>query len=224
MHEIIKALKQKNLLWNGTKTLHQANVVPSGYTELDNKLGGGFPNKGVIEINTFTGIGELRLLDAFLSNITDDRLRVFIHPPGKICGEFFVTQGYKLDKIIVVSPKNGKEALWATEQSLKSGACSHVLLWCDTLEIHQVKRLQMASETGHCSLVIFKPQKQTFPLPVSLSLNLEAHSTGLKITINKRKGRLGRTTLCLDMSRHWMNLTKAPTNNIVVPFPLLKRR
>lgn len=223
MHEIIKTLKHKNLLWNGVNTSNYADVISSGYTELDNKLGGGFPSKGVIEIDTITGIGELRLLDAFLSNTADNRLRVFIHPPGKICGEFFVAQGYKLDRIVVISPRNYKEALWAAEQSLKSGACSHVLLWRDTLEIHQVKRLQMASENGNCSLIIFKPQKQAFPLPVSLSLSLEAHSKGLNITINKRKGGLGRTALCIDMSHNWVNLTRAPTDNTIITFPLLKR-
>lgn len=89
MHEIIQTLHHKNLLWKGTETSTSVNTTSSGYPELDSKLGGGFPRKGVIEINTCIGIGELRLLQNFMSNTKEDRLRVFIQPPGKLCSEFF---------------------------------------------------------------------------------------------------------------------------------------
>ncbi|CCN36883.1 putative RadA recombinase [Vibrio nigripulchritudo MADA3029] len=223
MHEIIQTLHHKNLLWKGTETSTSVDTTSSGYPELDSKLGGGFPRKGVIEINTCIGIGELRLLQNFMSNAKEDRLRVFIQPPGKLCSEFFLAQALPLDKILIVSTKSTKEALWAAEQCLKSGACSHVVLWQEKLEIHQVKRLQVASETGKCSQIIFKPQKQAFPLPVSLSMTLKAHSKGLDITINKRKGGLGISKLQLDMSSQWADLTHTKVPDTVVAFPLLKR-
>ena len=54
------------------------------------------------------------------------------------------------NNILIVFPNSVKEALWAAEQCLKSGACSAVLFWCQSLEVHQVRRFQVAAEAGSC--------------------------------------------------------------------------
>ncbi|MFA0707893.1 translesion DNA synthesis-associated protein ImuA, partial [Vibrio sp. 10N.222.48.A3] len=156
MHELIKNLQDRQLIWTGLQSTAQGSTTSTGYPQLDKQLDGGFPTHGVIEVESQQGIGELRLLTPYLAQQNSQKLAIFINPPGKICAEFFSSQGIELDNILVIEPQRDLDALWAAEQCLKSGACHSVLLWGADLEIHQTKRLQAASETGKCLQFHFK--------------------------------------------------------------------
>jgi hypothetical protein len=161
-------------------------------------------------------------------------LAIFINPPGKICAEFFSSQGIELENILVIQPQRALDALWAAEQCLKSGACHSVLLWGADLEIHQTKRLQAASETGKCLQFHFKATSHNqLSLPVSLSMKLSSHAQGLKVEVTKRKGSWSYGSFILDMSQNWPLLTEkitlqdsshsALSNNTVLAFPIAKQ-
>ena len=51
---------------NLTKTDPQQLQTSSGFSELDDLLGGGFPPHGVVEMESIGSIGELRLLAPYL--------------------------------------------------------------------------------------------------------------------------------------------------------------
>lgn len=224
MHDIIELLEHKRLIWRGNEPRKQLNVIPTGYPELDNKLDGGLPKNGVIEIQTDLGIGELRLLKPFMQQHCNDRLIAFIQAPGSLCAEFLVSQGLDLNKVIILSPKTHKDALWAAEQCLKSGACGCVLLWQQNLEVHQAKRLQVACETGNSVQFIFKSkQPNVLSLPVSLSIALTAHQYGLEAKIIKRKGGWPQGAFHINMSTAWPRLTLKQPNSTILPFPKVKR-
>jgi len=102
---------------------------------------------------------------------------------------------------------------------LKSGACHTVLLWQNSLEIHQVKRLQVASEKGGSLLFLMRSAAENrVSLPLMLDMNLAPHHLGMTVTIAKRKGGWPVPAFTLDMSLHWSALTLAPSNN-VLSFP-----
>ncbi|USD66180.1 translesion DNA synthesis-associated protein ImuA [Vibrio sp. SCSIO 43136] len=224
MHELIENLQRKQWLWQGNQQQSQPDVLPSGYPELDEKLNGGLPKVGLIEIQAQPGIGELRLLKPYLQQASSARLNVFIAPPGQLCAEFFSAQGFNIENILIIRPKQEKEALWAAEQCAKSGACAHVILWQQKLNIQQAKRLQLACDQGQCSQIIFKrPMANSFPLPVSLSMRLEAHPQGLICQITKRKGGWPQGKFVIDFTEQWSALAQASQPNTVVPFPLRKR-
>ncbi|WP_040757939.1 translesion DNA synthesis-associated protein ImuA [Vibrio scophthalmi] len=224
MSELIEHLKQKHGLWQGNAQHQPIDAHPTGFALLDCKLEGGFPNQGVIELQSVTGIGELRLLLPHLLNSSKERMSVFIQPPGYLCAEMLVEQGFDLDQILLIYPDNPQHALWAAEQCLKSGACSNVLLWQSELEVHQARRLQVASETGRCLHFLFKqPQQHLFSLPVSLSMRLEPHHHGLTVTITKRKGGWPHGSFVLDMRSRWSQLVIAEPQPVVIPFPLRKQ-
>ncbi len=182
------------MIWQGSHTHVEQDFQPTGFALLDEKLQGGFPKHGVIELQSPSGIGELRLLTPHLRRSLAKGLVVFIHPPGYVCPDHLYAEGIDPDQVLLVYPKSAQEALWTAEQCLKSGACSSVMLWHGELEIHQARRLQVASETGDCLQFIFKQthasqdDNNVISLPVSLSLKLTAHPVGLNITITKRKG------------------------------------
>ncbi len=224
MHNIIEQLEHKRLIWRGNEQKNQQNILPTGYSELDEKLDGGLPKNGVIEIQTELGIGELRLLKSFMLQHCEERLIAFIQAPGSLSAEFLVSQGFDLTKIIIITPKNHKDALWAAEQCLKSGSCGCVLLWQQSLQVHQAKRLQVACDTGNSVQFIFKSkQENVLSLPVSLSLALSPHPDGLKAKIIKRKGGWAQGFFHINMSTNWPGLTLQQPSSTVLPFPKVKR-
>lgn len=229
MHELIKNLQDRQLIWKGLQPSTQGQTHSTGYPELDNQLNGGFPMHGVIEVESPSGLGEIRLLTPYLTQQNAQRLAVFINPPGYVCGEYFDAQGLSLNNILVITPKSDIEALWAAEQCLKSGACHSVLLWGTELEIHQTKRLQAASETGRCLQFHFKDSKHNqLSLPVSLSMKLSPHHLGLKVEVIKRKGCWSYGSLVINMQQHWPLLTEQASaelndNSTIVPFPIARQ-
>lgn len=223
MYELIEHLKNKHWLWQGSETKYEQSSHSTGFNTLDDKLAGGFPPHGVVEIQSLSGIGELRLIYPYLKQ-HDKRLTVFINPPGIVQAESLKCEGINLEHVLVLTPKNHKEALWAAEQCLKSGACCQVLLWQDKLEVHQVRRLNVASETGNCLQFLFRsPQESVFSLPVSLSLSLQADPQGLQISVPKRKGGWPLSAFKLSMYESWPNLVipqaSSKPSSQVIAFP-----
>lgn len=224
MYELIEHLKKKQWLWQGNQTPESQDYYATGYSLLDQKLEGGFPKHGVVELQSPQGIGELRLLIPHLQQTSQERLAVFIQPPGYLCAQHLASQGIDCNKALLIYPKSQREALWAAEQCLRSGACSNVLLWATEIEVHQARRLQVASETGNSLSFLFKSgQKNRFSLPVSLSMTLQPHALGLEVTITKRKGGWPHGSFVLDMRHYWPSLTVQPSQPVILPFPLRRQ-
>ncbi|CAH0526517.1 translesion DNA synthesis-associated protein ImuA [Vibrio hippocampi] len=229
MHELINDLQTKQLIWKGNRHQAPSQYHTTGFSELDQQLQGGFPTSGVVEIQALSGIGELRLLTPFIAQQAKQRLCVLINPPGYVCAEYLYAQGISPSQVLLVYPTSEAHALWAAEQSLKSGASCTVCLWQNDIEIHQAKRLQVASDVGHCPLFLLKPNaeqaQKVFSLPVSLSLTLHPHPSGIEVNITKRKGGFPRASFVIDMSQYWPELAsvnKPPANNVLA-FPLLQQ-
>jgi len=226
MHDLIDLLERKDLVWHGRDKRTAVNSAgfssKSGYSTLDEKLEGGFPKYGVISLNTVHGIGELRLFIPTM--LLKNRLHVFINPPGYLSAEFLHHQGFDLNLILVINTKKKNDALWSAEQCLKSGACSTVLLWQNHVEVHQVKRLQLASKTGACLQVLLRSTQQSkFSLPVTLGMALAPHCLGIETVITKRKGSWPVQAFTVDMTSYWPSLTQREPNNLI-PFPNIKVR
>lgn len=227
MHELIQNLHSKQLIWKGNRVEVPREFHCTGFSELDHRLGGGFPTSGVIDIQSPQGIGELRLLMPFVQKQASERLFVLINPPGYLCAEYLYAQGISPSQVLLLYPDSPQHALWAAEQCLKSGACCGVCLWHSGIEIHQAKRLQVASEVGHSLQFLFKPapannDTQVFSLPVSLSLTLSPHEMGLSVAITKRKGGFVRDQFVINMHDRWPELTTSekPSTSTVVAFPM----
>ena len=98
------------------------------------------------------------------------------------------------------------------------------MLWQDELEIHQVKRLQVASEQGSCPLFMLKPNMTNrLSLPVSLSLKLQGHEQGVSVEVLKRKGGWSKGSVDISFQHHYPQLVMPSTTLIpstVVNFPL----
>ncbi len=227
MHELIEHLKQKQWLWQGVNTSRQTmplSLASTGFEEFDRRLDGGFPEQGVIDLHSLSGIGELRLLFPHLRHADDGRLIVFIQPPADLNAETLIAEQMDTERTLLIEPQTTRHAFWAAEQCLKSGACSHVLLWCDEVEIHQARRFQVGCETGHCRQFLFRPaQQRLFSLPVSLSLRLTPHDSGIDVQITKRKGHWDPKPFTIAMDRFWPQLVLHTPSPVIIPFPVRKQ-
>ncbi|ELV8622576.1 translesion DNA synthesis-associated protein ImuA [Vibrio vulnificus] len=223
MQNIIQTLKNQQLIWhaNSTRCANESRYQTSGIDELDKLLGGGFPQHGVVEMESALGIGELRLLANYLKQQQD--LIVLIHPPAVLNAAFWRNMDFPLANCLVIHSVSTKEALWAAEQCLKSGVCRTVLLWQEEMEIHQVKRLQVASEQGGCVLFMFRPyQSHRLSLPLSLSLRLSPTDRGIHVELLKRRGGWGQGAVDIDYHSQYPQLTLASQipNHTVILFPV----
>ncbi|MDB1124391.1 translesion DNA synthesis-associated protein ImuA [Vibrio algarum] len=209
MQTVIDLLHSKHLIWQGSKPQHSVETLSTGYKELDTQLDGGLPCHGVVEISSDLGIGELRLLTPYIKTNSKQRLSVFINSPGHLCSEYLTQQDIDIHRVIMIFPKTEKEALWSAEQCLKSGCCGSVTLWHPSLEVHQARRLQVASETGQCLMFLFKTeQKHQVSLPISLSIQLQPEENGIKVALHKRKGGWLKSSFSVDMGHRWPYLVQ----------------
>ncbi|MCY7295782.1 translesion DNA synthesis-associated protein ImuA [Alteromonas sp. a30] len=219
MNHIIEHLLNKRTLWQGRYTSKPKHLVSSGYPELDVQLDGGVPKQGVVELQTQLGIGELRLLIPFLTALHQQkRTLVFIAPPLHINSEMLLANGFELDRVLVIQSQTDAEKLWAAEQCLKSGCCHTVLLWQNHLQVHQVKRLQLAAQKGDALQVIFRnevPCQEA--LPTTLSLQLYPSVEGIHVKIHRRKGAWNRANFNVNMQPHWPELIRHKNNLIAFP-------
>lgn len=207
MSALLEQLARRQLVWQGNSQQAAYQPVSSGFPELDQKLAGGFPATGIIDIQTESAIGELRLMLPYLvQQQSQGRLLVLIAPPAEPCADMLSGAGINLAQLLIISTKNNKEALWAAEQCLQSGCCASVLLWQVPVKLAQARRLQLAAEQGNASLLLLRQPLAGLSLPVNLSVKLQPHHHGVQLSVEKRKGGWATAPFVVNMQSRWPQL------------------
>ncbi|HEU4619133.1 MAG TPA: translesion DNA synthesis-associated protein ImuA [Gammaproteobacteria bacterium] len=194
-------------VWRGRGSGAARSVVPTGFAALDRVLpGGGWPWGAVIEIFAERpGIGELRLWMPAIaaSSRARDRLWiVFVAPPLIPYPPALARCGIDLDRVLLVDTRDtAAEASWATEQSVRSGACIVVLAWLRSVDDTALRRFQLAAEAKECALLLFRPMAglaRRSPAALRLRLTKDGDKTRVEI-LKCRGGRPARVDLDLDL-------------------------
>lgn len=231
MNNLLEQLHNQGKVWSANQTSAKKKAVDTGYALLNHYLQGGFPQEGVIEIQSPVGIGEIRLLLPYIEKLValdkkahrEERQLVFIAPPAHLNALMFIQQNFALERLLIIASQCDKDALWAAEQCLKSGCCLMVFLWQQSFLIHQIKRLKQAANTGKAVHIIFRSHHSVdFCLPVSMTLALSPHAQGLKIHIKKQLAGWPCEPFVLDMCQQWPSLTQLPIATNVVPLSVAK--
>ncbi|WP_448212865.1 translesion DNA synthesis-associated protein ImuA [Colwellia sp. MEBiC06753] len=220
MQSLLDTLHNRQWLWQGVIQQQKQHVCASGYPELDSKIGGGIPETGVVEIRTANGIGELRVFLPYLQQQQHKGLLVFIAPPAMIGSEFLRHNQINIDNVLLLTPQPS-EALWCAEQCLKSGCCASVVLWHQSFEVFQVRRLNLAAEQGQASLLIYRQPQASYNLPVALSLTFEAIEYGLNVKVNRCKAGKPSQFFGLNMAKRWPDFVHLPLADNVIAFSAL---
>ncbi len=206
-------LKQQGYVWQwqpqSAAAASQAATLTSGYPELDQLTGGGWPQHQVTELRSPFGIGELRLLLPYLQQQQAGKLQVYLNAPAPLHAPFLAANGFTLAQQLQIQSKP-EQALWAAEQCLKSGCCSSVLLWQSELSIARLKRLQLAAAEGQAELFLFRPpHPDQLSLPVALSLQLQPSAQGIQARLLKKRGGWPGAEQDICFSTRWPKLVHA---------------
>ncbi len=196
-------------IWRG-RSAARLRTWPTGFPALDEGLpGGGWPRAGLIEVlPSCFGVGELSLLLPALAAVTrrpQARWCAWIAPPLRPFAPALAQCGMELERVLVVQAQSqdtdGKSALWAFEQTLRSGACDMVLAWLRSALPRQIRRLHLAAERGSSLGVLFRPRQATQDSsPATLRVAVEPAAQrvnegvnpgvhpGVRITLLKSRG------------------------------------
>ena len=193
------------------RSAHLADGIDTGFKTLNDELvEGGWPSAGLVEfLSDVPGIGELRLLGPALKRLSrsEERWLAWIHPPFVPYAPALEAMGVDSSKILLIHPKSHQEALWACEQSLRSGTCSTVLAWFDETQLSftELRRLQLAAKQGRTWANLFRPvSSATSASPAELRLKLRRRYSPLcnrlDVDILKRKGSWSMDDIHLELA------------------------
>jgi hypothetical protein len=115
--------------------------------------------------------------------------------PGEAATAPSLARGPRLDPIGEAQPasRNGsrdgsRDALWATEQMLRSGLFAAVALWSPVLHPTIERRLQLAAEAGRSIAWILLPSPCPAHTVSAVRLEIGAEPDGLRIVVQRCRG------------------------------------
>lgn len=183
----LDGLISQRRVWRGqTVAAAPTSLQPTGWAELDAALPtGGWPDAALSEVLLpADGVGELQLLWPTLARLSQprDAVIVLVAPPYRPYPPAWHAAGLRLDALQVVEPRTPRDALWAAEQCLRSGACSAVLCWPKQADDRALRRLQVAAETGQVLGFAFRPLKAAVnPSPAALRIAIDTRPRQLRV-------------------------------------------
>lgn len=191
-------LLQHPALWRAGALNREVEAVSTGFEVLDRHLPGkGWPRAGLCELMLpSAGIGELQLLLPVLKRLSrQSRWIAWVNPPFIPYAPALKAAGVDIDKILLIHPKNHKDALWALERATRSGTCSAALAWLDEqqLKTKDTQRLQLAARQGGTLTCLFRPEKalqqsSMAELRLAIRPGSEEDAGALRVSLCKRRG------------------------------------
>ncbi len=197
---LAEVLQHPQIWRRGFTRANPVDAVPTGCAELDAALpGGGWPRGALSEILVGQdGTGELSLVMPALAALTQARQRVvLIAPPYIPYAPALAAAGIDLAYLVQIDAQ-AVNAHWTAEQCLRAGCCGAVLNWLPNADYRQLRRLQLAAESGSAAGFVFRPANAAAqPSPAALRLRVHAGAQGTDIEILKCRGRFGETSAYL---------------------------
>lgn len=182
----IAHLLSRRDIWRGRQTRPTggptSEATPSGWFDLDELLGGGWPRQGLVELyadapaprrwqrplerleatplsalgdwfQASLGYGITSLLLPWIAERTRTDRVALINPPARPCAERWQREGVRLENLLLVEPRDLRELGWATEEVLQAGIYPLVMSWLPPLGFALRRRLKLAAENGRSCLV-----------------------------------------------------------------------
>jgi len=217
---------QRQTVWRGGAPAGAAVAAArTGFAALDAELpGGGWPVGGLAELLCPTeGIGELQIVLPALAALTSAGHRIaWLAPPYLPYAPALRAAGVRLDRLTVVRAPGRRDALWAAEQALRSGAFHALLLWLPQASYPELRRLAVAAQAGPGFALAFRPpQAACESSPAVLRLALEPAEEGssgeIALRILKRRGLPLAAALPISIKRPVHALGRAPLSAAPAP-------
>jgi hypothetical protein len=198
---LAEVLRHPGIWRRGNAPRITGDIQPTGFAGLDARLpGGGWPRGALSEILIeHDGIGECRLVLPALAALTQAKQRVvFVAPPDIPYPPALAAAGIDLSYVVHIDA-SAVDTHWTAEQCLRAGCCGAVLSWMPTTDYRQLRRLQLAAETGAAIGFVFRPlgaAKETSPAVLRVQVSM-AHGLP-KIDILKCRGLHRQTDIAMN--------------------------
>ncbi len=177
--------------WRG-RAEQSLPVQSTGFAGLDALLpGGGWPVGALTELLHATdGIGEVSLTLPALQQLCRAQRRVaLIDPPFIPDPPALQAQGLPLEHTLWISTRGGEDGLWAATQLLRTAATGAVLLWGSQQVDRNLRKLQLAAESGTGLAFLFRGiAAGETPSPAALRLELRPVAQTLETRLRKARG------------------------------------
>lgn len=170
----LDAMLAAQTLWHaGRHPAAASDGEPTGHAALDGLLPqGGWPRRALTELLLpADGVGELSLLMPTLARLSrDGGTLALIAPPYLPYAPAWQAAGIDLGVLHVIEAAP-RDALWAFEQCLRSGACAAVVGWPRQADAQALRRLQVAADSGDCLGFVLRDSRHADnPSPAALRL------------------------------------------------------
>lgn len=201
MNTELNTLIRHHRLWRAGqhRTSAASEGLPTHHEPLDEALvWRGWPPHGLIEVFADPGQGEVSLFLPSLQARMAQKggLMLWVCPPFRPYAPALQLAGLDLARQWVIPHASPADALWATEQALRSGLCAGVLGWFRRLDGTGLRRLQLAAEEGRGIGLLFRPlQALQQPSPAVLRLQIQRTAGHLQVRICRQRGGLSKDIL-----------------------------
>lgn len=169
---------------------------PTGYEGLNRALNGGWPISAVSQIiASSSGLGISLLTPALARMTAAGRHVALVAPPFVPYAPALRDEGVVLTRLAWIDPKDRIDALWSTEQLLRSGLFGGVALWIPALAAPIVRRLQVAADTGKAIAFLMHDEAAEADSTPAVRLDVQPSHEGLRITVERCRGARGGDTV-----------------------------
>ncbi len=178
----LETLLAARTLWHAGRSAALApDGEATGFDALDALLPQrGWPRRALSELLLpADGVGEVSLLLPALARLTRAGGAVaVVAPPYVPYAPAWQAGGVDLSRLQVIDA-SPRDALWAFEQCLRSGACTAVLGWPATGDARALRRLQVAADSGECLGFALRDRRHAAnPSPAALRLEAVRDARG----------------------------------------------
>lgn len=191
-------------IWRGSNSAPPPALRPSGLPALDRALGGGWPERQLIEVCQAHGChAEWLLLAPALAGRA--QLCALINPPAVPFAEGLRQAGVDSRWLWSVAAPGKREFLSALQELARAAAAGAALGWPPAnLSYTELRKLQLAATEAGGLVVVFRPLRaRRLTSPAPLRLCLQAGADALVIEVFKRKGLLAPQTVALPWPAVW---------------------
>jgi hypothetical protein len=175
-------------VWRGLGRA-RPDAEPTGVSELDAALAGGWPIGALSQIVGRTpGLGFWLMTPLFARLTQSGRPVALVSPPHIPYAPALRDAGIDLEHLLWITPKDRVDALWASEQLLRSGVVGAIALWTPPLEAPIERRLQLAAETGRSIGLVAHGEHGTAHSIAAVRLHVSPAPMCLQIDVARCRG------------------------------------
>lgn len=186
-------------VWRATETPADARIGTHS-AALDAAFGG-WPQGALTQIDSAVpGLGFSLLLPTLAALTAAGQPVMLIDPPHLPYAPALAARGVALEQLFWLEALVASDALWAAEQTLRSGLFGAVAYWGAPLPASVGRRLQLAADAAQCPVFCFGAGPADGSGYAALRLAVTAADGGLRVTVLKCRGRrVGHSVMHGDM-------------------------